>query len=75
MTTHPIFAALLVLLVSPYAHGETGLVCPAQIAEPSVRIHGIEMGWTAFIAAPLYLHSAAVTDGPPEKLTLSMTSG
>lgn len=29
---------------------------------------GVAGGWRPYIAAPLYLHSVAISDGPPERL-------
>ncbi|XLZ68826.1 STY0301 family protein [Massilia sp. SR12] len=42
--------------------------CPAQISQPSVAITDVADGWRPYIAAPLYLHSVAISDGPPERL-------
>lgn len=42
--------------------------CPPQIQESSVDLRNVGADWTTFVAAPLYLHSVTVTDGPPERL-------
>jgi len=43
-------------------------VCPEQISEPSVLLTNVAAGWRTFVASPLYLHSVAPADGPPERL-------
>ncbi|WP_342115562.1 STY0301 family protein [Pseudoduganella sp. OTU4001] len=68
MTTHRIIAALLGLMISLQAQSSSNLGCPPQISEPSVKLKDVDAGWMTFIAAPLYLHSVAVIDGPPERL-------
>lgn len=60
-----LFAALL--MFAPASPAQP-LVCPAEISEPSVKLQGIGKDWRTFIAAPLFLHSVAATDGPPERL-------
>lgn len=40
--------------------------CPESISPSSVKVIRIPAEWTPFVASPLYLHSAAPMDGPPE---------
>jgi hypothetical protein len=42
--------------------------CPPLLPERSIRLLDTPSGWRTYIAAPLYLHSAAPIDGPPEAL-------
>lgn len=51
-----------------HASGDRDPVCPVQISESSVTINRIEGGWRPYIASPIFLHSVAPTDGPPERL-------
>ena len=47
----------------------------AFIAEKSIQLVDTPKGWITFTGSPLYLHGAALMDGPPEKLgELSATS-
>lgn len=49
-------------------HAETTPACPTAIQPESIQLNAIPAGWTSYVAAPLYLHSAAPMDGPPEEL-------
>lgn len=40
--------------------------CPLTIAATSIRVENAATGWTPFIAASLYLNSAAPIYGPPD---------
>jgi len=60
--------ALLVLAAPCHATNNKVLSCPAQISESSVALAGVAEGWRPYVASPLYLHSAAPIDGPPERL-------
>ncbi|USX25619.1 hypothetical protein NHH73_24050 [Oxalobacteraceae bacterium OTU3CINTB1] len=40
----------------------------AFIAEKSIQLVDTRKGWITFTGSPLYLHGAALMDGPPEKL-------
>lgn len=42
--------------------------CPAAILPASIHIVDAAAGWKSHVPAPLYLHAAAPSDGPPEKL-------
>lgn len=42
--------------------------CQSEVPETSVQLTKTPASWTPFVAAPLYLHSVAPTDGPPEVL-------
>ena len=44
------------------------LACPQSIEQKSVKLSDTPPGWTTFVRAPLYLHSAAPMSGPPEEL-------
>jgi hypothetical protein len=60
--------ALLFLLEQSHGSGNQDLNCPTKISEPSITLSDVAGGWRTFIASPLYLHSVAPTDGPPERL-------
>ena len=52
----------------PAHAGATSLpICPKSIADTSVKLEPVPTGWTAYIASPLYLNSAAPIDGPPQR--------
>ena len=61
-------ATVLILAVQVHIASAQAPICPEQISEPSVAIMGIAAGWQPFVASPLYLHSVATTDGPPQRL-------
>ena len=42
-------------------------ICPSSIADTSIKLDPVPAGWTAYIAGPLYLNSAAPIDGPPQR--------
>ncbi|MGO4381661.1 STY0301 family protein [Pseudoduganella sp. RAF53_2] len=42
--------------------------CPASIPEKSIHLTDVAPEWKVYVGAPLYLHSAAPTNGPPEQL-------
>lgn len=64
-------AAAVVTLLSvhlvAYA-APTSYVCPQSIPEASLHLVALGQEWTPFVSSPLYLSSAAPTDGPPERL-------
>ncbi|WP_371865192.1 STY0301 family protein [Massilia eburnea] len=60
--------ALLFLLEQSRGSGNQDLNCPTRISGSSMAFSDITGDWLAFIALPLYLHSVAPTDGPPERL-------
>lgn len=41
--------------------------CPTSIDEPSIKLQNIPAGWLPYVASPMYLSSAAPTDGPPQE--------
>ena len=47
---------------------EQFIVCPAELPAEAVRITNAPSGWRSSTMSPVYLHSAAPTFGPPEKL-------
>jgi len=57
-----------VTLLSFAARCNATPICPEKISEPSVTLTNINDGWRTFVASPIYLHSVAPTDGPPERL-------
>jgi len=59
---------LLVMQMPCLAAGNSIPVCPPQIQQSSVALKDVGGDWAAHVAAPLYLHSAALIDGPPERL-------
>lgn len=61
-------ASLFFISATSYAKNDPPPICPEQISEPSVRLTNIGGGWRSFVASPLFLHSVALTDGPPERL-------
>jgi hypothetical protein len=50
------------------ATGDAIPICPPQILEHSITLKNVDAGWRTYMASPLYLHSVAPTDGPPESL-------
>jgi len=62
-------AAATLLVAHLVAHAApTSYVCPLSIPEASLRLIGPSQEWTPFVSSPLYLSSAALADGPPERL-------
>lgn len=51
-------------LASAAAATET---CPAVIDPSALHVKHVPDGWSSFVSAPLYLHSAAPMSGPPEQ--------
>lgn len=43
------------------------LVCPPSVPAASLRVVDTPPGWTSQVERPLYLHSAAPIDGPPQR--------
>ena len=74
MTNHPSFVkfiTLTTLLASTLhckADSKPGFACPEQISQPSIMLKDVGPGWRTYVTSPLYLHSVAPTDGPPERL-------
>jgi hypothetical protein len=65
----PVLASLL----APCAMGAIQRVeCPSEIPVSSLKMIDTRPGWKTFISAPLFLHDAAPTDGPPERLGTQM---
>lgn len=58
----------LLYAVALSSHAQTSPECPAAIQPESIRLNAIPAGWTTYVAAPLYLHSAAPMDGSPDQL-------
>jgi len=56
--------AALVLFAAPC---NATPICPEQISEHSISLANVAASWRTFVASPLYLHSVAPTDGPPER--------
>ncbi len=50
-----------------FAGATLSSVCPTSIAATSIKLDPSPAGWTAYIASPLYLNSAAPVDGPPQR--------
>lgn len=44
------------------------IVCPAELPTESLRLAVALKGWTPYVSAPMYLHSASPVAGPPERL-------
>jgi len=42
-------------------------VCPTSIPDTAIKLEPVPASWTAYIASPLYLSSAAPIDGPPQR--------
>lgn len=61
-------ASLLAPVLHCSANSNRQLACPEQISEPSIVLKNVGAGWQSYVAAPLYLHSVAPIDGPPERL-------
>ena len=54
--------------IFPALAGATSLpICPTSIADTAIKLDPVPAGWTAHIASPLYLNSAAPIDGPPQR--------
>lgn len=63
-----LLSTLCALTTTCRATNDTSLACPEQVSEPSLIVKEVREGWKPFVASPLYLHSVAPTDGPPERL-------
>lgn len=61
-------ATVLILAVQVHDACAQGPICPERISESSVAVKVVADGWQPFVASPLYLHSVAPTDGPPQRL-------
>ncbi len=61
-------AGIYAISVPSLATNNVVPVCPPQIQQSSVALKDVAGGWTTYVAAPLYLHSVAAIDGPPERL-------
>ncbi|MDN4035503.1 STY0301 family protein [Massilia sp. YIM B02443] len=47
---------------------EALFACPHSVPETSVKLTAPGPEWKPFVSSPLYLSSAALADGPPERL-------
>lgn len=65
----PLFMSLLASWASATVQR---IECPSEIPVSSLRMVGTRPGWKTFISAPLFLHDASPTDGPPERLGTQM---
>jgi hypothetical protein len=63
-----VVTVLLAPIPDCIADSDSKLTCPEQISEPSIMLKDVGAGWRPYVASPLYLHSVAPTDGPPEHL-------
>jgi hypothetical protein len=61
-------AGILLIKMPSIAASNSVPVCPPEIQQSSVALRDVEDGWTSYVATPLYLHSVAAIDGPPERL-------
>lgn len=60
------------LLMPTFASATTQRVeCPSELPISSLQMSAPPQ-WRTFISAPLFLHDAAPTDGPPERLGSQM---
>lgn len=65
----PKHVALLIASISLHAMAAAQIiVCPAELPAEAVQITKAPTGWRSATVSPVYLHSAAPTFGPPEKL-------
>lgn len=64
----PIAVCALVLLAPLAAGEEQRIECPGEIPQASVKLTSTPPGWQTYVAAPLFLHNAAPTSGPPQDL-------
>lgn len=49
------------------AHAQQISICPSAIAPTNLQMVNVPQGWNANILGPLYLFSAAPSDGPPNE--------
>lgn len=61
-------AVLFAFIGQPTFGAASKIVCPAELPADTIKIAAPPNGWQPFISSPLYLHSAAPTAGPPERL-------
>ena len=60
-------ALTLYALVAQAAGATAQLNCPSSVPIASLRIENVPPGWVPQVERPLYLHSAAPIDGPPQR--------
>lgn len=70
----PLCAILLALPVVSRAAAPP-LACPASLATSSINMSDVDGGWEPFVKAPVYLFSASVIDGPPQRMGDLVPSG
>lgn len=74
MTNSPLIKMLIAMAggiaieAASLAASDSIPVCPSHIRQSSVVVKDVDAGWKPYVAAPLYLHSVAPIDGPPERL-------
>ena len=62
-----ILAVAACCFIPALAGATSSAICPPSIADTSIKLDPVPAGWTAYIASPLYLKSAAPIDGPPQR--------
>ncbi len=63
-----LLTALLAAATTAGAAAEFTIECPDRLPASALHLTGPPKGWQGSINAPLFLHNAEPTDGPPEDL-------
>lgn len=68
MSVQTTVALALSLVSQSSVATEQRIECPSEIAPASLHLTKVSPEWRPFVSAPLFLHNAAPTNGPPETM-------